>query len=60
MSPTFLAGVGILKKCAAKYNMKKGKLGESEGNAIMQAADEVQYAASIIDSLRLMKLMACY
>lgn len=59
ISLAFLAGVGILKKCAAKYNMKKGKLGESEGNAIMQAADEVQYAALIIDVLRVVKLVAC-
>lgn len=35
------AGFGVLKKCAAKYGMKKGKLDTAVGEAIVQAADEV-------------------
>ena len=34
-------GFGILKKCAAMYNISKGKLDKSIGEAIIQAADEV-------------------
>lgn len=32
----------MLKKCAAKYSMEKGKLDKSVGSAIMKAADEVR------------------
>ncbi|CAM9106284.1 unnamed protein product [Discosporangium mesarthrocarpum] len=32
---------GILKKCAAQYNIARGKLETSVGEAIVQAADEV-------------------
>lgn len=39
-----VAGFGVLKKCAAKYNMMKGKLDTSLGEAIVQAADEVRCA----------------
>lgn len=32
---------GVLKKCAAKYNVAEGKMDKVVGEAIMQAADEV-------------------
>ena len=32
---------GVLKKCAAQYNMKHGKLDETTGQAMIAAADEV-------------------
>jgi len=32
---------GLLKKCAAKYNMGEGKIDERIGRAIMDAADEI-------------------
>jgi len=32
---------GVIKKSAAKYNMKEGKMEENIGNAIVEAADEV-------------------
>ena len=38
---TLRTGFGILKKCAAMYNVSKGKLDKSVGEAIIQAADEV-------------------
>lgn len=37
----FAAGFGILKKCAAKYNVETGKLDPQLGEAIMSACDEV-------------------
>ncbi|CAM9578000.1 unnamed protein product [Ascophyllum nodosum] len=36
-----IKGFGILKKCAAKYSMSTGKLDQSVGEAIVEAADEV-------------------
>ena len=36
---------GLLKKCAAQYNLKAGKLDETVATAIMQAADEVSAGA---------------
>lgn len=32
---------GVVKKCAAKYNMEKGKLDKEVGSKIIQAADDV-------------------
>ena len=32
---------GVVKKCAAQYNMKHGKLDETTGQAMIAAADEV-------------------
>lgn len=34
---------GLLKKCAAQYNLSAGKLDEEVAAAIMQAADEVRF-----------------
>lgn len=32
---------GVLKKCAAKYNVEEGKMDPAVGEAIVEAADEV-------------------
>ncbi|KAG5177495.1 L-Aspartase-like protein [Tribonema minus] len=36
-----IKGFGVLKKCAAQYNMSVGKLDRKLGDAIVQACDEV-------------------
>ena len=36
-----IRGFGVLKKCAAQYNMKAGKLDPRLAEAMMAAADEV-------------------
>ena len=36
-----IRALGIVKKCAARYNVKSGKLSPEIGEAIMAAADEV-------------------
>jgi len=41
MPEPIIRGFGVLKKCAAKYNMAQGKMEAKVGEAIVSAADEV-------------------
>ena len=41
MPDPVIKAFGVLKKCAAMYNMNAGLMDEKVGNAIVQAADEV-------------------
>ena len=41
MPTPIITAFGVLKKCAAQYNMDKGKMKPEVGDAIVKAADEV-------------------
>jgi len=41
LTERFRAAFGVLKKCAAQYNVQKGQMDPAIGEAIVKAADEV-------------------
>ena len=45
MPQPIIRAFGVLKKCAAVYNMSKGKLSDEIGGAMIKAADEVACGA---------------
>lgn len=55
--PPVSAAYGILKKCAAKYNVREGLLDSRVGGAIMDVSDEVT-AGKLDDHFPLVRALA--